>query len=446
MKFPQASELEVKRVGPCTVPSPLERNGVRFLDEERRVLLCSDTEQLNELQRPGQPFPSFEPAGPREKIYYDPRDLACGIVTCGGLCPGINDVIRSIVLTLTHMYGVQQIFGFPYGYAGLASKDGHQPLKLDPEVVSRIHERGGSLLSSSRGPQDLNDMIDTMMRLNVRVLFAIGGDGTLRGASALSDEISRHGLKIAVVGIPKTIDNDMNWIQRSFGFTTAVEETRTSIVGAHAEATGAWNGVGLVKLMGRHSGFISAHACLSNSDVNFCLIPEVPFSMDGERGFLKQLEHRLKSRRHAVVVVAEGAGQDILQDSNNSEYDASGNLKLQDIGIYLRDEINRYFSKQKIEISVKYIDPSYTIRSLPAGAVDSEYCLIMGQHAVHAAMAGRTNMVVGFWNQNFTHVPIPLAVGSRKEIHPDGPIWQRVLEATGQPVSMISESISREAM
>jgi 6-phosphofructokinase 1 len=364
--------------------------------------------------------------------------MTCGIVTCGGLCPGINDVIRSIVTTLTCMYGVQEILGFRYGYAGLASKAGVDPIHLDPDVVDRIHEWGGTLLSSSRGPQDLSEMIDTMMRLNVRILFAIGGDGTLRGASALSGEIALHGLKIAVIGIPKTIDNDMSWIQSSFGFTTAVEDARHAIVGAHAEATGAWNGIGLVKLMGRHSGFIAAHTCLSNIDVNFCLIPEVPFSLEGDRGFLRQLEHRLVARRHAVVIVAEGAGQNLFEDSSDAEHDASGNRRLEDIGVFLRDEINRYFSKRKIEVTVKYIDPSYTIRSLPAGSVDSEYCLILGQHAVHAGMSGRTNMAVGYWNQNFTHVPIPLAVDERKQVDPDGEIWQRVLEATGQPASMVS--------
>jgi 6-phosphofructokinase 1 len=408
------------------------------VDDDHGVLPFSDTAQLRQFQESGGPLPAFEAAGPRSRLYFDPRELTCGIVTCGGLCPGSNDVIRSIVMTLTRMYGIREILGFRYGYAGLASKVGVDPIRLGPDVVNRIHEWGGTLLSSSRGSQDLSEMIDSMMRLNVRVLFAIGGDGTLRGASALSGEIARHGLKIAVIGIPKTIDNDMNWIQRSFGFTTAVEDARHAIVGAHTEATGAWNGIGLVKLMGRHSGFIAAHTCLSNIDVNFCLIPEVPFSLEGERGLLRQLERRLVARRHAVVVVAEGAGQDLIEDSSNVEYDASGNRRLEDIGVFLRNEINRYFSKRRIDVTVKYINPSYTIRSLPAGSMDSEYCLILGQHAVHAGMSGRTNMVVGFWNQNFTHVPIPLVVGERKQIDPDGEIWQRVLEATGQPALMVS--------
>ncbi len=436
MQMPQAAELNVSILGACQHLSPFQKTGGDFIDENRRVLVCSDTVQLQPYLEGCQPIPAFEAAGPRSRVFFDSNELTCGIVTCGGLCPGMNDVIRSVVLTLTYGYGVRRILGFRYGYAGLSSKNNFAPLILIPQVVDTIHERGGTLLSSSRGPQDLGDMVDSLVKCKVGILFAVGGDGTLRGASALSQEIARRDLKISVIGIPKTIDNDMHWIQRSFGFATAVEASRNAIVAAHAEAIGAWNGVGLVKFMGRNSGFIAAHACLANSDVNFCLIPEVPFILEGEKGFLRQLECRLEKRHHAVVVVAEGAGQDILQDSSNVEFDLSGNQRLQDIGIFLRDKIDRFFSERGIEHSVKYIDPSYTIRSLPAGSIDSEYCLILGQHAVHAGMAGRTNMVVGLWNQNFTHVPIPLAVAGRKQIDPRDEIWQRVLQATGQPALM----------
>jgi 6-phosphofructokinase 1 len=436
MPLPQPDAFVVAKLGEATFPSPLRQRSERFIDEDHRVLACANTAELQPFWDAGQAPPTFEPAGPRSQIFFDPSLLTCGIVTCGGLCPGLNNVIRAIVLTLTYAYGVSHMLGFRYGYAGLASRSGFDPIRLAPEVVDTIHEDGGSLLGSSRGPQDVGDMVDTLVKWNVGVLFAIGGDGTLRGASALSQEIARRGLPISVIGVPKTIDNDLEWIERSFGFATAVEAADNALVAAHAEARGAWNGVGLVKLMGRDSGFIAVHTSLANSDVNFCLVPEVPFQLDGERGFLHVLEERLDRKHHAVVVAAEGAGQDILQVSRHLTRDASGNVRYQDIGVFLRDQIARYFAKRGKEVTIKYIDPSYIIRGIPANSVDSEYCLLLGQHAVHAGMAGRTNMVVGYWNQHFTHIPIGIVSSRRKQIDPEGDVWQRVLEATGQPASM----------
>jgi 6-phosphofructokinase 1 len=436
MLLPQSDVFAVSSLGPCNFPSPLRARHERFVDDTRRVLVCSDTQELQPFLEAGQEPPAFEAAGPRSEIFFAPEHLTCGIVTCGGLCPGQNNVIRSIVLTLTYAYGVRNILGFRYGYAGLSSTSGFEPLRLTTEEVENIHEHGGTLLGSSRGPQDLGDMVDTLVKWNVSILFTIGGDGTLQGASALSQEIARRNLPISVIGVPKTIDNDIAWIERSFGFATAVEEADNALVAAHAEARGAWNGVGLVKLMGRNSGFIAAHTSLANCDVNFCLVPEVPFSLDGDGGFLQALEERLDLKHHAVVVIAEGAGQEMFQEPVGLARDASGNVRLKDIGVFLREQITHYFAQRHKEVTIKYIDPSYIIRGIPANSVDSEYCLLLGQHAVHAGMAGRTDMVVGYWNQHFTHIPIALAVAQRKQLDPEGEVWQRVLEATGQPVSM----------
>lgn len=441
MELPQPSDLVVSTIAPAQVPSPLQQRGEVFVDDTCRVLACSNTRDLQPFLQAGEPPPSFEAAGPRSQIVFEPDALTCGIVTCGGLCPGVNDVIRSIVLSLTYAYGVRRILGFRYGYAGLSPHSGYEPLVLTPEQVDHIHEQGGTLLGSSRGPQEVGEMVDTLVRHDVGILFAIGGDGTLRGASALAQEALRRNLRISVIGIPKTIDNDIEWLWQSFGFSTAVEEARKSLVAAHNEARGAWNGIGLVKLMGRHSGFIAANATLANSDVNFCLVPEVTFTLEGEGGFLQALERRLEAKRHAVIAVAEGAAQDILQDPANQERDPSGNLRLKDVGVFVRDEIIRYFSARNTEVTIKYIDPSYIIRSLPANALDSEYCLLLGQHAVHAGMAGRTDMVVGYWNQTFTHVPIAVAVAHRKTIDPSEESWQRVLEATGQPAVMFPAGV-----
>jgi len=438
MPLPMPTELMISRLNACRCHSPLHQREEPFVDDRRRVLVCSDTDALQPYLEAGQTPPTFEMAGPRAQIFFEPSQLTCGIVTCGGLCPGLNNVIRSIVLTLTYAYGVARILGFRYGYGGLAATSEHAPLLLSPTVVEDIHEHGGTLLGSSRGPQDVSGMVDTLVRHNVGILFAIGGDGTLRGAAALSQEIARRCLPLSGIGIPKTIDNDLAWIERSFGFATAVEEARQAIRAAHAEARGAWNGIGLVKLMGRHAGFIAAHASLANADVNFCLVPEVPFTLAGEAGFLSALNQRLARKHHAVIVVAEGAGQEWLNHQGQVARDPSGNLRLQDIGVFLRDQIARYFAEQGTEVTIKYIDPSYIIRSLPANSIDAEYCLLLGQHAVHAGMAGRTAMVVGYWNQHFTHVPIALAVAQSKRLEPRGEVWQRVLKATGQPALMAS--------
>jgi 6-phosphofructokinase 1 len=401
---------------------------MHFIDEDDHVLYDINLRIIQRYLNAGQTPPFFEKAGPREKIYFNPSDLRCGIVTCGGLCPGLNDVIRAIVMSLSYHYGVQRVTGFSYGYEGLVSRYKHAPIDLTLDRVARIHEQGGTILGSSRGPQKVSEMVDTLERMKIGILFTIGGDGTLRGGQAIAEEAGRRELEIAVIGVPKTIDNDISYVLRSFGFETAVTEAGKSIVSAHTEALGARNGVGLVKLMGRESGFIAAFTALACSDVNYCLIPEVTFTL---KGFLESLEERLDRKGHAVVVVGEGAGQDLMEKT--LQRDASGNIRFGDIGNFLRDQINTHFRDAGKEINLKYIDPSYTIRSVPANAHDSAFCLALGQNAVHAGMAGRTNMVVGDWGGAFTHVPIPMAVSKRKKIDPTGWLWDMVLASTGQP-------------
>ncbi len=423
------SNFDIQKLGECRIPSPM--SGIEFVKNDDRVIYHSKPADIKESLAGGGDLPSFEMAGPRNKIYFDPSKLKCGIITCGGLCPGLNNVIRAIILSLYHHYGVQSIFGFRYGYEGLSYKYGHAPMELKPDNVKDIHQQGGTILGSSRGPQDIPEMVDTLERMNIGILFTIGGDGTLRGARALVEEIERRNLKISVIGVPKTIDNDISHIQKSFGFETAVTESRTAIYSANMEAMGARNGIGLVKLMGRESGFIAAHAALASSDVNYCLIPEVPFTMEA---FLNTLKERLELRHHAVIVAAEGAGQELMEKTN--QQDASGNIRLEDIGIFLKEKIKEYLTGVGMQFSLKYIDPSYTIRSMPATPNDSVFCLLLGHNAVHAGLAGRTNMVVGFWNDQFTHVPVSMAVSERKQIDPKSRLWNNVLAATGQPVEM----------
>jgi 6-phosphofructokinase 1 len=422
-------DFTIARLGECRIPSPL--SGVRFRNDEERVLYHSTLNGMKRWLDKGAAPPAMEAAGPRRTLFFDPSKLACGIVTCGGLCPGLNDVIRAVVRSLRLHYGVDKVYGFRFGYEGLVRRLGHQPLELTPESVHRIHEGGGSILGSSRGPQDPAEMVEYLKELGVGILFAIGGDGTLRGAQKIGEEATRRGMKLAVIGVPKTIDNDVSFVQRTFGFETAVTEARRATYAANAEAEAARNGIGLVKLMGRDSGFIAAYSALVNNHVNFCLVPEVPFTLER---FLSALQQRLERRSHAVIVVAEGAGQDLMATSK--ERDASGNVKYGDIGVFLRDTITDYFKRIGTEVTLKYIDPSYIIRSVPATAHDAAFCLLLGQSAVHAGLSGRTNMVVSFWNHQFTHVPISVAVSARKTIDPEDALWNSVVTATGQPWNM----------
>lgn len=422
-------DFTVARLGECRFPSPL--SGVRFTRDDERVLYHSRLKDIKTCLAEGEEPPAMEAAGPREKLFFDPQTLGCGIVTCGGLCPGLNDVIRALVLSLHRHYGVNRIYGFRFGYEGLVPRYGHEPFKLTPEWVSRIHELGGTILGSSRGPQDPAEMARTLADSKIGILFAIGGDGTLRGAQKIADAAAQQGLALSVIGVPKTIDNDVAYVQKTFGFETAVDEARRAIYAANTEAEAACNGIGLVKLMGRDSGFIAAFSVLVDSQANYCLVPEVPFTLEN---FLADLKGRLERRGHAVIVVAEGAGQELM--AKTAERDASGNFKYGDIGTFLRDAIVQNFKREGVKINLKYIDPSYIIRSVPANTHDSALCLLLAHSAVHAGMSGRTNMVVGFWNHQFTHVPISLAVSQRKKIDPEGALWSTVLASTGQPKDM----------
>ncbi|WP_298068240.1 ATP-dependent 6-phosphofructokinase [uncultured Mailhella sp.] len=372
----------------------------------------------------------FEQAGPRDHIYFDPDKTKIAIVTCGGLCPGLNDVIRAIVMEAHYSYGVRSLTGIRYGLEGFIPRYHHDIVELTPSWVSDIHTFGGTILGSSRGPQESEEIVDALERMNVNILFVIGGDGSMKAAAAIQNEVFKRKLRISVIGIPKTIDNDINFIPRSFGFDTAVDVATMSLRCAHTEAIGACNGIGLVKLMGRESGFIAAQATLALNVVNFVLIPEAPFHLEGEGGLLPALEARLRSRNHAVIVVAEGAGQDLL--TSNGKTDASGNRVLGDIGHFLQNAINTYFAKKDMSISLKYIDPSYLVRSTPANTTDRIYCGQLGRNAVHAAMTGRTNMVVACLLDHYVHLPLELVTRRRRKIDIRSEYWRSVLASTGQ--------------
>ena len=431
--MPATKRLTIESLGPCLWESPinLADTGAFTSDEEVMPVKPNLKVLLDQINK-GEDPEAFEVAGPREKIFFSPDKVRAAIVTCGGLCPGLNSVIRALVLQLWHRYGCQYVEGIRGGYHGLATSTIHHFNGLTPDDVEDIHTQGGTILGTSRGTPSTAEIVDTILQKNLNMLFVIGGDGTMRGAAAINIELRKRCAKVAIIGIPKTIDNDIPWVRRSFGFETAVSVAVEAVKAAHVEAESVFNGVGLVKLMGRESGYIAANATLASGDVNFCLVPEIDFDLKGTQGLFAALEQRLKARQHAVIVVAEGAGQKFFKNNSPKETDASGNIKLGDIGTLLRDEIKEYFKSKNSPMTLKYIDPSYLIRTSCGNAGDQLFCARLAQNAVHAAMAGRTGMLVGYWHGKMTHVPFQ-AISGRQTINPAGELWFNVLETTGQP-------------
>ncbi|MBQ3670731.1 MAG: ATP-dependent 6-phosphofructokinase [Treponema sp.] len=442
-------DFTIEQLGECKVPSPIELSKVHgefranYVKDTSFVRNSINVFEDNYRENNLDPSNLMQKAGPREYIYFNPAHVTAGICTCGGLCPGLNDVIRAIVRCLYNRYGVKRIKGFRFGFKGFFSESGYNTVDLTPDLVDDIHKIGGSFLGTSRGGGNrVNDIVDAVESLSINMLFIIGGDGTQRGSLDIANEVARRGLKVAVVGIPKTVDNDLALIDRSFGFETAVQKAKEAVAAIHMEAHSQVNGIGLVKLMGRESGFIATATALASHETNFCLIPEVPFDLDGPNGFLNHLEARINRSHHAVVIVAEGAGQEHLQSTN--EKDASGNKKLSDIGIFLKDKINEYFANKGIHINLKYVDPSYQVRSAVTTANDSVYCERLGNNAVHAAMAGKTKCVVGLVHDKYVYIPITEVTRKRNTVDPEGALWRDALDAISQPILMVNNLSSLE--
>ncbi|MBW2509667.1 MAG: ATP-dependent 6-phosphofructokinase [Deltaproteobacteria bacterium] len=421
-------DLEIKTLGPCDYDSPLVAKGRTFADESIRVRvkrhIGDAPAETGDL--------CFEEAGPRRRIFFNPAETTAAFVTCGGLSPGLNNVIRSGFLELTHNYGVKRVVGIRNGYAGLNPDSGLEPIFMTQRSVQNIHHLGGTFLGSSRGMHEPAILVDFLEAREIDILFCIGGDGTQRGAHAIHREIEKRGLRKSIIGIPKTIDNDVPFVELSFGYVTALEVASEVLRGAHVEAVGAPNGVGLVKLMGRAAGFIAAGAAIASQEANFVLVPEVPFPLEGAGSFLEMLERRLLTRGHALIVVAEGAGQHLFE-AGRGEHDASGNVRFRDIGAFLRLKIEEHFDQRQIPMNLKYIDPSYVIRSVPANAWDRILTDRMARGAVHAAMAGKTDAMMGYWNQEIVHVPIAASVSQEKRMSVESDLWNAVLATTGQP-------------
>lgn len=427
LKSPGNFDFSVPTLGACAIDSPVK--GRTFVEDDEKITFASQVKNIDSFMKKKEVFPAFQKGGPRQKIYFNPEKTRVGIITCGGLCPGLNNVIKGLVTVLYHEYGVKSVTGFRYGYQGLLPSNQHPPITLTPQMVDTIHKSGGTILGSSRESQDCREIVDNLQSLNLDLLFCIGGDGTIRCADAIADELKKRKMPISIIGIPKTIDNDVRFVEKTFGFETAVHVASEIITSAHNEAEGADNGISILKLMGRDSGFIAAAATLANSVVDFCLVPEIEFVLEGKNGLLQALKKRLSLAQHAVIVVAEGAGQNLFKVPKKT---TSWNAPKNDIGTLLKDEIGTYFQKLNLETTIKYLDPSYHIRSVAAIPSDAVFCHLLAEHAVHAGMAGKTGIVIGQWNNYFTHVPMKLASKNRRVIDLEGAMWKGVLSSTRQ--------------
>ncbi|OAY26809.1 ATP-dependent 6-phosphofructokinase 6 isoform X1 [Manihot esculenta] len=427
-----------------TYPNPLQDNPAYSAVRQYFVNVDDTVAQKIVVHKDGPRGTHFRRAGPRQKVYFESDEVHACIVTCGGLCPGLNTVIREIVCGLYHMYGVTKVLGIDGGYRGFYSKN---TISLTPKFVNDIHKRGGTILGTSRGGHDTSKIVDSIQDRGINQVYIIGGDGTQKGAAVIYEEIQRRELKVAVAGIPKTIDNDIPVIDKSFGFDTAVEEAQRAINAAHVEAESTENGIGVVKLMGRYSGFIAMYATLASRDVDCCLIPESPFYLEGQGGLFEFIEKRLKENGHMVIVIAEGAGQDLLSKSLESmdQQDASGNKLLQDVGLWMSQRIKDHFSKeQKMNITLKYIDPTYMIRAIPSNASDNVYCTLLAHSAVHGAMAGYTGFTVGPVNGRHAYIPFNRITEKQNKVVITDRMWARLLSSTDQP-SFLSARVASKA-
>ncbi|GMY17528.1 ATP-dependent 6-phosphofructokinase 3-like [Fagus crenata] len=415
-----------------TYPNPLRSNPAYSVVKQYFVNVDDTVAQKIVVHKNSPRGIHFRRAGPRQKVYFESDEVHACIVTCGGLCPGLNTVIREIVCGLYNMYGVNKILGIDGGYRGFYARN---TVPLTPKVVNDIHKRGGTILGTSRGGHDKPKIVDSIQDRGINQVYIIGGDGTQKGAAVIFEEIKRRGLKVAVVGVPKTIDNDIPVIDKSFGFDTAVEEAQRAINAAHVESISIENGIGVVKLMGRDCGFIAMYATLASRDVDCCLIPESPFYLEGKNGLFEYIEKRLKENGHMVIVIAEGAGQDLLSESlqSTNSTDASGNKLHPDVGLWISERIKDHFSKHKMVINLKYIDPTYMIRAIPSNASDNVYCTLLAHSAVHGAMAGYTGFTVGPVNGRHAYIPFNRITEKQNKVVITDRMWARLLASTNQP-------------
>eukprot|EP00668_Euglena_longa_P014128 GGOE01018102.1.p1 GENE.GGOE01018102.1~~GGOE01018102.1.p1 ORF type:complete len:494 (+),score=144.75 GGOE01018102.1:38-1483(+) len=405
-----------------TFPNPLsEKRNQQYRNAGEYILetIIGHAEtSLQSREKIKKDYNAIYRAGPRREVYFGTDTNAC-IVNTGGLCPGLNSVIEELVRTLD-TYNADTIYGIRYGFLGFDTTE-YMPLILTPHSVLNIHQRGGTILGTCRGSFNEDLILKFLKECNIGQMYVIGGDGSHRAALRIHALCKEHQLRCVVVGIPKTIDNDILFFDKTFGFDTAVEVASKVIDCSFVEASSVKNGVGVVKVMGRDSGFVARNAALSNNVVDACLIPEVPFEIKGNGGLLPWLDGHLATKHCAVIVICEAAGQQHLPCLGK---DPTGHNIYEDTGKWLKKAIETHWQETGQEGKVFLIDPSYMLRSVPANTGDNMFCIQLAQAAVHTAYSGYSGVTVGRYHDLYGVMPIEMVVSGLRKVNPKGSLWQ----------------------
>ena len=336
--------------------------------------------------------------------------MRVGVLTGGGDCPGLNAVIRAIVRTGVAEYGYEFI-GFRDGWRGPLEGD---TMTLDVPAVRGILPRGGTILGTSRtnpladsaaagGRSGLERIKDNLADLDVDALVAIGGEDTLGVAAQL------HGQDVKIVGVPKTIDNDLGATDYTFGFDTAVNIAMEAIDRLHTTAESHHRAM-IVEVMGRHAGWIALLAGMAGG-ANVILIPEQPFDIGQVCGWV---EHRFQTRYEPIVVVSEGAFPKRGAEVANLEVDEFGHARLGGVGQLLADEIEKRTGKEARTIVL-----GHGQRGGTPTAFDRVLATRFGVHAIRAAADGAFGAMVALRGTDIVQVPIAEATRELKLVPPE---------------------------
>uniref|UniRef100_A0A7S1RYX3 Phosphofructokinase domain-containing protein n=1 Tax=Alexandrium catenella TaxID=2925 RepID=A0A7S1RYX3_ALECA len=413
-----------KFLNPMAVAWP----NMNFLNPDELVqghIIMNDSKQAS---RPSATSKGCVRANACKEIWWDPSEVRAAVVTCGGLCPGLNSIIREVTNTLWHQYDVRHIYGIQAGYNGLSNPEKHKPIQLSPDKVRDIHMKGGSILKAGRGGFNPEQICDRLERLGINMVFTVGGDGTQHASHLLYEEAKRRNLDISIVGLPKSIDNDILFFDKTFGFDSAVSTAADIMRNGWVEATSCDKGVGIVKLMGRDAGFVAMHAALASTIVDLVMIPEVNVKLED---VIEHIDSTLARKNFMLIAIAEGAGQEFVA---TGEKDATGHTKYGDIGTFLRDEINAHLKKSGGRSF--YIDPSYIIRSCPIRPNDHIYCSRLARDAVHCAMRGYTGVCVGPIHNIIVIMPSELIASGKRRVKLTSSAWQSCVQSCNMPLSL----------
>lgn len=472
-------------------PLPIEVRG-DDRDEGARIVVDARRKYHDPLEgiTPAAWNLTMPEAGPRRYVSYPQKNqLKVGILVSGGIAPGINAVISGIIAR-HHAYQAWsqkinknyalEILGYSEALKGLLHA-GRPAVPLDLKTVREAVNHGGSILPTARADEllDLEDpkqrdgaldkVTSRLINQQIDILYIIGGDGSMRAAHAISCRARRNPInELSVIGIPKTMDNDILWVWQSFGFLSAVEFAKQAILQLHTEVMSNPR-LCVIQLFGSDSGFVVSHAALASGVCDAVLIPEVNFTLKQLSGYIR---YRLQDRPHsdkpyggivalaetaipldwreyvsATAEVADGSEKVILTPEelraietfeshgrrvHGQTPDAlrSGGLRL--VSQILQREIRKLGDRWS-SYRVFTNEPRHLIRSIEPSVSDVIFAQRLGTLAVDNAMAGYHDFMISQWLTEYVLVPLKLVVLGRKRVPEHGIFWKSVRASTGQP-------------